>query len=324
MSGAAPIRFLALVVGGWILVRFAVLAPGWRTDIGPIATALVPSARASAPRLRTTVSLEPAPSAVLSARPPSWPPAAPAARSPSALVMAFPEPERTIEVPAALAPALVPIGLPGVPFRRRGERWSGSAWVLLRDDRARPTLAPGGTLSGSQAGARLLYAIGDGLALSARVYLPLRQARGAEAAAGLDWQPSARIPIRILAERRLDLGGEGRSAFAFAIYGGFDRLLPRGLRIDAYGQAGIVGTSARDLFADGAARVSAPVGEIEAGLGLWGGAQPGAARLDAGPSLSWRLPIRPANLRLQADWRFRLAGDAAPGSGPALTLAADF
>jgi hypothetical protein len=30
------------------------------------------------------------------------------------------------------------------------------------------------------------------------------------------------------------------------------------------------------------------------------------------------------NVRVHADWRQRLAGNAAPGSGPALTLAGDF
>ena len=68
----------------------------------------------------------------------------------------------------------------------------------------------------------------------------------------------------------------------------------------------------------------APVGAVELGVGAWGAAQPGAARLDAGPGLAYRLPLRGANVRIEADWRFRLAGDAAPGSGPALTLATDF
>ena len=63
-------------------------------------------------------------------------------------------------------------------------------------------------------------------------------------------------------------------------------------------------------------RVALPVGPVEIGGGAWGAAQPGAARLDAGPQSSYRLPVRRANLRLAADWRFRVAGDAAPGSGP--------
>jgi hypothetical protein len=214
---------------------------------------------------------------------------------------------------------------PPAPFGTgRSGRWSGSAWLLVRHDRPGPALAPGGTLGGSQTGARLLYGIGGGLALSARAYVPLRDVRGAEAAAGLDWRPAARLPVHLLAERRQDVAGGGRSAFALSVYGGGSRSLRHGLRLDFYGQAGIVGARSRDLFADGAARLSVPAGPVEIGGGAWGGAQPGAARLDAGPSISWRLPIAEANLRLQADWRIRLAGDAAPGSGPALTLAGDF
>jgi hypothetical protein len=214
--------------------------------------------------------------------------------------------------------------MPAPPREGRSGRWSGSAWLLIRHDRAGPALAPGGTLGGSQSGARLLFGIGGGLALGARAYVPLRQIRGAEAAAGLDWQPVARLPLHLLAERRQDVGGDGRSAFALSVYGGGSRSLPHGLRLDFYGQAGIVGARSRDLFADGAARLSVAAGPVEIGGGAWGGAQPGAARLDAGPSFSWRLPVAAANLRLQADWRFRVAGDAAPGSGPALTFASDF
>jgi hypothetical protein len=108
------------------------------------------------------------------------------------------------------------------------------------------------------------------------------------------------------------------------LYGGGGRALPHGLRLDAYGQAGIVGTGARDLFVDGAVRLSAPVGPLAVGIGARGAAQPGAARLDAGPSLAYRVPLRGATVRIEAEWRLRVAGAAAPGSGPALTLATDF
>lgn len=214
-----------------------------------------------------------------------------------------------------------PVHLPAVA---RARRWSASAWLLLRDDGGGPALAPGGTLGGSQAGARLQRPIGGGLALGARLYLPLRRASAAEAVAGLDWRPSRRLPLHLLAERRQALAGDGRSAFALTLYGGGSRDLPRGFRLDAYGQAGLVGARARDAFADGSVRVSAPLGPVEVGGGAWAAAQPGVRRVDAGPSVSWRLPVRGATIRLSADWRLRVAGDAAPGSGPALTLAADF
>jgi len=327
MSMAPPLRFLALVAGGWICLRAAMLAPGWRTEgqenSGPSIAAAVPPAPA---RLAAVTQAGPAfPPARARARPHP-----PAGRSAAA---ADEEPARSAPLPTVFARVVadrverpVPPIAGAVPLRPppRTRHWSVSAWLLLRDDTGDPALAAGGTLGGSQAGARLLRPVGHGLALSARLYLPLRRRAAAEAAAGLDWRPSRRLPLHLLAERRQALGSEGRSAFALTAYGGLSRELARGFRIDAYGQAGVVGTRSRDPFADGSVRVSMPLGPVELGGGAWAAAQPGAERIDAGPSVCWRLPVRGAALRLQADWRFRLAGDAAPGSGPALTLAADF
>ncbi len=118
--------------------------------------------------------------------------------------------------------------------RADATRWSGSAWLLARREPGEPALAPGGTLSGSQAGARILYRVNRDparpLALAGRLYVPLHRSAGAEVAAGVDWQPAAGLPVHILAERREALGGEGRSAFALTLYGGFSRRLPHGLR----------------------------------------------------------------------------------------------
>jgi hypothetical protein len=185
-----------------------------------------------------------------------------------------------------------------------------------------PSLAGGGSLGGSLAGMRLLYRIDRSLALSGRLYLPVRRPEDAELAGGLDWQPLRTAPIHLLAERRQALGRDGRSAFSLTVYGGLSQSLPGRMRLDAYGQAGLVGLRTRDAFADGAIRLSRPFGRLDIGGGAWGAAQPGAARFDAGPTLALRLPALHA--RLEADWRFRLAGGAAPGSGPALVLAADF
>jgi hypothetical protein len=86
----------------------------------------------------------------------------------------------------------------------------------------------------------------------------------------------------------------------------------------------VVGLKERDLFTDGSVRASTPIGPFEVGAGAWGGAQPGVARLDVGPQASVRIPIGRTGVRASAEWRFRVAGDAEPGSGPALTLATDF
>jgi hypothetical protein len=324
MTAGRPLRFLALTLGLWVVARAALLAPGWWGRPAEPERS-VPAAGGFAAARSAAIASGP----VLEA--PSYRRRLPqiAAARPVSPPRAGPEP--TLATAPAMAASVAtasggpgPAGLGPPAAMPEPRRWTASAWLLVRQDGGGAALAPGGTLGGSQAGARLLRRLGGGLALSGRLYVPLRRAGGAEAAAGLDWQPWARLPVHILAERREALGGEGRSAFGLTLYGGLSRDLPHGFRIDAYGQAGLVGLRARDAFAEGSVRISAPVGPVEVGGGAWAAAQPGAERVDAGPSLSWRLPVRGAAIRLQADWRFRLAGEAAPGSGPALTLAADF
>ena len=213
-----------------------------------------------------------------------------------------------------------------VPAERNG-RWSASAWLFLREGAGDP-LIPGGSLGGSQAGGRILYRLNRDaarpLALSARVYAPLDDMAGAEAALGLDWQPFEYLPVHVLVEQRHAIGRNGRSAFSLTIYGGVSDTSVGPLRIDAYGQTGVVGLRSRDLFADGSAKLSLPVGRVKGGGGMWGAAQPGAQRLEAGPQASVRLPVEGANLVLAFDWRLRVAGDAQPAGGPTLTLGADF
>jgi hypothetical protein len=203
--------------------------------------------------------------------------------------------------------------------------------MFVRRGEAQP-LAAGGMLGGSQAGVRLGYRVnGDAarpLALTARLYAPAGQPKGAEAAVGVEWQPLARLPVRLLAERRQAIGNEGRSAFSLTAYGGIaDRKLAGPVRLEAYAQAGIVGMSARDLFADGSAKAGVTIdeaGTFTLGAGIWGGAQLGVSRLDIGPSVSLRLPLKRRNVRITVDWRARVSGVASPASGPALTIGTDF
>ena len=107
--------------------------------------------------------------------------------------------------------------------------------------------------------------------------------------------------------------------------------LAAGLTLDGYGQAGVVARDGPEGYADGAVRVSRVVASpgaarIELGLGAWGAAQLGATRLDAGPSASAVVPLGSsgAAVRLSLEWRARLAGNATPTSGPALSIGTDF
>jgi len=179
-------------------------------------------------------------------------------------------------------------------------------------------------LGASQAGTRLRYQATPGISLIARLSTAIRRTSASEAALGIEWQLARDIPLRLLAERRQALGREGRSAFAATLHGGVsERPLPLSFRLDAYAQAGAVGLRSRDLFAEGTARIGLPIGSRgSVGAAAWGAAQPAVRRLDLGPSASLRLPTLGATL--SADWRFRVAGNARPGSGPALTLWTDF
>jgi hypothetical protein len=207
----------------------------------------------------------------------------------------------------------------------RLDRLQLTTWALLRGASEPGALATGGTLGGSQAGLRLSYNFNRWLAASLRTTSPIGGSRGAEVAAGVRFTPFQSIPVAITAERRQSIspGGGGRSAFALFAEGGlYHQPMPLDFSLDAYLQAGVVGLNSRDLFADGAMAFTRPVwGRVSAGFGLWGGYQPGMYRVDAGPRVSVRLR---KNIYAHIDWRQRLAGRAAPASGPALTVAADF
>lgn len=218
--------------------------------------------------------------------------------------------------------------LPEAAVQNKLDRLQLTAWALLRGRQGvigtTDALATGGTLGGSQAGARLTYNFDRRLALSIRSSSPAG-GRGGEVAGGLRVTPLPGLPLSLTAERRQAIGrlGGGRSAFALFAEGGlYQRPIGWGFNLDAYAQAGVVGARRRDLFADGAFTLTRPLfRQLSGGFGMWGGVQPGLYRVDAGPRLTYQVR---RNVRVHVDWRQRLAGNAEPGSGPALTLAADF
>lgn len=237
----------------------------------------------------------------------------------------------TTPLPTAAAQPPLPSTTPALPQVQQPkgfDHWQVASWAIYRPqlyNGSTPSLAPNGMLGGSQAGTRVLYRFDPRLAASARLSSPLGgTTRGSEAALGLRYQPFPDVPLAITAERREAIGtGGGRSAFAlFAEAGAWDVPLPYRMRGDAYLQAGIVGADSRDLFIEGGATMTRPIlWKLEGGLGAWGGVQPGLGRLDVGPRLS--LPVKDG-WTLHADWRQKVAGNAAPDSGPALSFAADF
>lgn len=223
-------------------------------------------------------------------------------------------------------------------------RWSGDVWLLLRSG-SNGYNAPGsglpgvfvplGFYGGSQAGAVLRYRLATTSPYRPSLYLRassgLEYPRGEELALGLSLRPVPRLPVALLLEGRVTRTVSGEIVRpAAALVSEFPPVrLPLNLRGEAYVQAGYVGGHDGTAFIDGQARVERPLVhaggfQLRAGGGAWGGAQRGASRVDVGPTATLAVPIGPAGARLSADYRFRVVGNAAPGSGPVLTLSAGF
>lgn len=190
-------------------------------------------------------------------------------------------------------------------------------------------------LGGTQAGVRADYVIDA--ARRARLYVRATASpvdRGdADLAAGASVRPFAAVPFDIHVERRIALAGAATGRTLVFLAGGVDaRPIGHGLSLSAYAQGGIAGPG-RDLdaegFADGALDIQRPIlgrggMRLSVGAMIGGAAQRGASRIDVGPRASLDLPVLGRGARLTLDWRERVAGNARPGSGPALTLAAGF
>lgn len=239
-------------------------------------------------------------------------------------------------LPAEVAARIAPRGPAGASL----PRWSADGWLYLRRGTADPITFPrltsGGTYGSSQTGAILRYRLAPADAHRPTLYLrgaaALNGTREQEAALGFAARPLARLPIAAMAELRATRDAQGtRARPAVALVTELPpQKLPFGFTGEAYGQAGYVGGRAATAYVDGLIRAERPLGtvagaEINAGGGAWGAKQRGASRVDVGPVASVRLRLGDtASARLEADWRFRVAGRAHPGSGPALTLSAGF
>lgn len=337
MKGTShPLRALGVVLGGWTAARVVALWPTATSAVMPAidtAKAVPAPAIAIAVRLLDNVPL-------FAERPLTSHRLRALAKVRLSAAQAIPLTSAAPVVVAAAAPNAPPTTessnrpkvstpiAPGLPIAAElPQRWSGAAWALMRGDSA-ASLASGGQLGGSQIGMRLFYTPGsEALAITARVSAPLNQPNGREAAIGLALRGRN---VGLIAEQRFSVDKSGRNATAVFAYGGVSNVeLGHGLKLDGYAQAGVVGIKHPAAFIDGAVRVERPVltadkASLSIGAGVWGGAQPRATRLDVGPQLVARLHLGETNLRVSAEWRQRIAGDAAPASGPAVTIGFDF
>jgi hypothetical protein len=328
-----PVRAVIGVIGGWTAVRTAMLWPGVAAVLDDaVATPVTDISKAEQPLIPADVWTPPAPARHVALMLDSGAPVARGHAVAIALDASIPEAPHSIAAPsmhAALAldarpgpDALPPLPSPSV------KRFSGSAWALSRADGGGASLANGGQLGGSQVGARIFYAPGSkALALTARISAPLASPRGREASLGIALRGNN---VGLIVEQRFALDNGGRDAPSVTAYGGVSEVpLGHGIRLDGYAQAGVVGVRHPQGFVDGAVRLETTVTEdhgsrLSAGIALSGGAQPGVSRLDIGPQLVARVPVGGSALRVSAEWRQRVAGNAAPGSGPAITVGFDF
>ncbi|MBU0557743.1 MAG: hypothetical protein KKD64_08960 [Alphaproteobacteria bacterium] len=348
-SAGQPLRFLAVVLGCWVCIRGAMLLwPIWatgdplkprlaviasvdadgavpsifRSDSGQVEQLSVPAQAGGLilPRRTRAGSLTGS--------------AAQALRAASGVSPAA-EPS-TVAASMAKGVSVTMITVPtgaGASAGRPNSRWSGQAWLLWRPD------AGGGRafaplLGGSQAGVRIDYRLTSGAAgtfsLYGRASRALERPFAEEGAVGLAWRPAS-WPVSLMVERRQRLGPGGRNGFAVLAAGGLNptEIAPH-VEAEGYAQAGFVGLPGGDGFADGKGTLSyrlMPQNDrlsVNVGGALSGSVQPGARRLDVGPEVRLRLPSGRHALRLSAEWRMRVAGNARPASGPAVTLVTDF
>ena len=234
-------------------------------------------------------------------------------------------------VPAAMAPVAFSPGL----AQGRTDRWSADAWMLARQEKAGIPASGLPRYGGSQAGAVLRYHLAPQSGHQPVAYLRATSALGSisenEAALGVAARPFARLPLMVGMEGRAYRANRQTSfrpaALAYTQLPPFD--LPFGMTGDAYLQGGYVGGKYKTAFVDGHLRADRPLAriagtELRLGGGIWGGAQRGSERLDIGPGATAAFDLAGVPSRLSMDYRFRVLGDAQPGSGPALTVAAGF
>lgn len=339
MTRGRPLRFLGAVVTGWVLLRLAMIEPP--TTMRRLANVPVRFARLAA---KVVVDAPPSVS-----RPPANPlPIDPnRRRSRLALPLAIKPDVSTLAAKVATStsdrtmavidttPAILPTAAalsPAVSVRADtadARRWSASFWLIVRDGRGIGAGLAQSQLGGSQTGGRIAYALGHRRVVSVigRLASPLAGA-GQEAALGLEWTPS-KLPVRLFVEQRIGINGIG-SGPAFGVIGGIGPVpVGAGFKLESYGQAGVIRRNGVIGYADGSVRVNRQIAmigdtQVDLGAGGWGGVQPGARRLDVGPSLALGVPLGDRRVRIALDWRERLAGNARPGSGPTLSIGADF
>ena len=221
------------------------------------------------------------------------------------------------------------------PKRQTTFRTSVSGYIFVRGERNAVALSGSGLLGGSQAA--IFFEVPRIMSIRGVEIRPV----GRVTFAGLGLKPeevvggvSARSTIgdfRIdgVVERRVGLMRSGRDALAArASVGIYKAIDQTPLTVSGYVHTGIVGLNRRDSFIEGEGRLVLTEGQkfrrLKPGVALWTSAQPKVSRLDIGPTLDVPILRAPIAISIRTDWRFRIGGNARPGSGPTFTLVAGY
>jgi hypothetical protein len=203
-----------------------------------------------------------------------------------------------------------------------------TAWALVRGRQGAPldtpSLASGGTLGGSQAGARLTYNFTRQIGATLRTTSEVGR-RGGEVALARASSRSSACPC---GSRSNGTSGSAGSAAA-ATHSPCSRRAAStsGRCRGASSSTPISGASWSASAAQIRSLTAVPpsrdrsTATSQVASRVWGAGQGGVYRVDAGPRVSMKVRN---NVRVHFDWRQKLAGNAQPGSGPAVTLAGDF
>jgi hypothetical protein len=209
------------------------------------------------------------------------------------------------------------------------------AYSYWRAGQADATTAFGGQYGASQSALIATVPLGGRLravSLLGRLTFVPSASNQSELALGVRWQPIPALPVTLSAERRMQRDGQGR--FSVYVVGSKDNItLPAHFTLSGYGQLGLasrgLASGPREIFYDAQFKIDRALVETHdvksnVGVGAWAGGQANVSRVDIGPTVRATFPLGKVQLRIDADWRFRVKGVAKPNSGPALTLSTSF
>jgi len=246
--------------------------------------------------------------------------------------------------PAAVArrrvSTVVPLSNPSA--LRHSNRMAAYLWIYARgDSRIDQADVPvgghsiaNGQYGGSQAGAILSYRLSSRpvpeIAAYTRLSTALAPLSQQEVALGMRIRPVSSLPVALHAEQRFGIGSGVESGTAFFLTGGSgpDQIVEKFV-LETYAQAGYVLGPHETYFFDGSAVLQHPVAELgptklAIGSGMWAGGQRDISRIDVGPRAALTVPLGTVSARIAVDWRLRVAGDARPESGAAITVSTGF